>query len=77
VSSLRSVRAACGTSCASGCGGARRRMGACCSRGDAEGAAPGSAAPNSVVDELDIKTLAAETHCALPSGCAWRDRAAR
>ena len=48
--------------------GARRRMGACCSGGNADAAPPrDGAAPNNIVDELDIKTLAAETHCARPA----------
>jgi hypothetical protein len=47
--------------------GARRRMGACCSGGNADAAPPPGAAPNNIVDELDIKTLAAETHCARPA----------
>jgi hypothetical protein len=38
-------------------------MGACCSSG-ATDAAPHVAAANAVVDERNIKTLAAETHCA-------------
>ena len=42
---------------------AARRMGACCSSG-ATAAAPHGAAANAVVDERNIKTLAAETHCA-------------
>jgi hypothetical protein len=48
-------------------------MGACCSSGAAD-AAPGGggaaagAPANNVVNELDIKTLASETHCARPRG---------
>ena len=42
---------------------AAQRMGACCSSG-ATDAAPHVAAANAVVDERNIKTLAAETHCA-------------
>ena len=41
-------------------------MGACCSTSAADAAPPAAAPANNVVDELDIKTLANETHCARP-----------